>query len=66
MGEFGALFVLITGIVNLCILVYVLWLFSRLVQAVEHIASTSELGTRMLHAMLDKLTGKDEKHGAAD
>ena len=42
-------------ILNICVLVYLIILFARLVKGVEHIAEKTDKTSRMLEKMVDKL-----------
>jgi len=55
---------LLFGLINFGILIYLIWLAHRLVRATEEIAHRSGLVTRMLEVLLEKTQGKPS-HSAA-
>jgi hypothetical protein len=45
-------------LINICVLVWLIMLFVRLVKAVEHIADKTDRTSQMLEKMVDKLQGQ--------
>lgn len=53
-------------VINLCIVIYLIMLFARLVKAIEHIAAKTDKTSCMLEKMVDKLESAPSNLPPAD